>query len=88
MDRLNEIYGKNLVEFEKDLIENCGVSIQTLIDILEFEIKTLQANYLKLANKRDIALDVDLIQDIVNTISSKRDKLERYKIAYNNANKN
>ena len=88
MDRLNQIYGKNLVEFEKDLIENCGVSIQTLIDILEFEIKTLQANYLKLANKRDIALDVDLIQDIVNTISSKRDKLERYKIAYNNANKN
>lgn len=88
MDRLNQIYGKNLVEFEKDLIGNCGVSIQTLIDILEFEIKTLQANYLKLANKRDIALDVDLIQDIVNTISSKRDKLERYKIAYNNANKN
>ena len=88
MDRLNQIYGKNLVEFEKDLIENCGVSIQTLIDILEFEIKTLQANYLKLANKRDIALDVDLIQDVVNTISSKRDKLERYKIAYNNANKN
>ena len=88
MDRLNQIYGKSLVEFEKDLIENCGVSIQTLIDILEFEIKTLQANYLKLANKRDIALDVDLIQDIVNTISSKRDKLERYKIAYNNANKN
>lgn len=88
MDRLNQIYGKNLVEFEKDLIENCGVSIQTLIDILEFEIKTLQANYLKLAAKRDIALDVDLIQDIANTISSKRDKLERYKTAYNNANKN
>ena len=88
MDRLNQIYGKNLVEFGKDLIENCGVSIQTLIDILEFEIKTLQANYLRLAAKRDIALDVDLIQDIVNTISSKRDKLESYKIAYNNANKN
>lgn len=88
MDRLNQIYGKNLVEFEKDLIENCGVSIQTLIDILEFEIKTLQANYLRLAAKRDIALDVDLIQDIVETIKSKRDKLERYKIAYNNANKN
>lgn len=75
----DELYGVSLADFEAQLKQETGVDMSTLARVLEFEIKMLRKNYIRLASNRDTYLDANLIEAIGTATRKKREKLEQYR---------